>query len=147
MLVKLVGSKILNRNEARDTIHRNPVEGGNVFENPAIQVNEPEPDDTEAQANAIQTRLNQMIAIEGKRAIQAAKHPQAFLKWLEEFTPKWSARLKELATELEVSSFAITAQHEHRYSQLLDTMDCKPEEFLAAVESLVETWNETKWSW
>jgi HK97 family phage portal protein len=149
VLVKLVGSKILNRNEARDTIHRNPVEGGDVFENPAIQVNEPaeERDDAETQNNAIQTRLNQMIAIEGKRAIQAAKNPQSFMKWLDEFTPKWSARLAELATELGVSSLAITAQHEHRYSQLLDTMDCKPDEFLAAVESLVGTWNKTKWSW
>jgi HK97 family phage portal protein len=145
VLVKLVGSKILNRNEARDAIHRNPVEGGDVFENPAIQVNEPEQDD--AQNNAIQTRINRMVAIEGKRVLSKAVKPDKFLNWLDTFSEHWTETLESMADEIKIDSEVIIKQHEQRKQQLVDATDCQPSELLGKVEAVVESWNKTKWSW
>jgi HK97 family phage portal protein len=145
VLTKLIQAKIINRNEARSAIHRNPVEGGDVFENPAIQVAESESDDT--QNNAIQTRINRMVAIEGKRVLSKAAKPDKFLNWLDTFSEHWIETLESMADEIKIDSEVVVNQHEQRKKQLIDATDCQPNELVGKITAIVDKWNKTKWSW
>jgi HK97 family phage portal protein len=147
VLVKLVGSKILNRNEARSAIHRNPVEGGNVFENPAIQVNEPAADDSETQNNAIQTRINRMVAIEGKRIAEKTENSAKFCQWLETFSTSWKDTLQNMADEIGIDSAKIIAEWNGRRFEVFEATNLPPDAFAERINEIVTRWNKTKWSW
>jgi len=85
VLSKLIQAKVINRNEARATLDYNPVDGGDEFENPAIQVN-----DT-ARA-AVVDRLSRLMDVESKR-VKSLLEQESPIKKIEAFYQKWQKTL------------------------------------------------------
>jgi HK97 family phage portal protein len=65
VLTSLVRSTIITKNEAREKLEMNPVEGGDVFENPAIQVKE----EKGPQGPEPENRFAKMVAYEARKVI------------------------------------------------------------------------------
>ena len=70
VLTSLVRSTIITKNEAREKLEMNPVEGGDVFENPAIQVHEKE----NPQGPDPENRMVSIVATEAKKIQNIFKH-------------------------------------------------------------------------
>jgi len=130
-LSNLLRSKIINRNEARETLDYNPVDGGDVFENPAIATNtgENEPGETPDESGTgnddrakavIRNRLNELLAVESKR-VDDKLGKQNPMKSIESFYAKW---VETLGDAVESMGFArdIAQKHcENRQNSLLST--------------------------
>ncbi len=95
VLSKLVQAKLINRNEGREKLDMNPVDGGEEFENPAIQVNEP--------GSAAMAKLSEIVAVEAKRVIDGTQS-ENFQTWLDSFYAKWKTTLA-LVDGLDVSNY------------------------------------------
>lgn len=103
-----IQNKIWTRNEVREMFDMNPVDGGDVFENPAItpgdgttppdEERDPEdqPTTTEAQNRAAAiVMLERLCKIEAQRAEQAASSSANFCEWIDRFYAKWETKLAD----------------------------------------------------
>jgi HK97 family phage portal protein len=66
VLSTLVRSTIMTRNEAREKLEMNPVDGGDEFVNPAIQVQEP----SDQKVDQAQNKWRELVAVEAKRVLE-----------------------------------------------------------------------------
>ena len=153
-LTKLIASRVLSPNEAREKLDMNPYEGGDTYDNPAITTNrEPEPaEETEesatdapndaARRSAIVSRLRHLIGIEQQRVGQAAKnkHPLASF---DRFYGKWQESLGKVCEELGGSAEHAADHCRESQDQLLTLMQSTEKDSLPdAVGELSAAWSE-----
>lgn len=94
-----VESMILTRNEARDALDYNTVDGGDVFENPnTTSGNSPEnPDSSQPQnleRTAVKTQIAHLIGVEKNRVLQCCDKPEKFLAQVDKFYAKFTDTLQ-----------------------------------------------------
>lgn len=110
-----VEGRIWTRNEARRYVGLNPTEGGDVFENPNIDLasgGEPEDDgDTASQARRVE-------AIEARKIAKQATDSRDFLSYVERFYGKAFGEIAEEETGAAASAFVAYA--EQRKNQVLE---------------------------
>lgn len=148
----LVTGTILSRNEAREIIDRNPVDGGDDFSNPAITPgNQPAPPDGSspgdpAARRAINSRLAFFIEGEQKKVIDAAKQASEkgknFIEWLDAFYGShWQLKMADVLEELGIDRDEATRYCAESKRQLLDAAgSATPESLASTVRGLVSTW-------
>lgn len=94
----LVTNTIFSRNEAREKLDMNAVEGGDKYENPAITPGvqeepkpdpkpEPKPEKTQ-QKQAVVAHLSHLIGVEANRIKSAAATAKNFVSWMDNFYGK-----------------------------------------------------------
>lgn len=94
-----VESMILTRNEARDALDYNTVDGGDVFENPnTTSGSSPEnPDNSQPQnleRTAVKTQISHLIGVEKNRVLQCCDKPEKFLAQVDKFYAKFTDTLQ-----------------------------------------------------
>lgn len=144
----LVTGTILSRNEAREILDRNPVDGGDEYSNPAItpgtQPTDPPPEP--AARLAINSRLAFFIEGEQKKVIDAAKQAtekgRNFVEWLETFyTARWPLKMADVLDELDLPRDEAQSYCDESKRRLLEVCDSATTENLAEkVKSVVSTW-------
>lgn len=118
LLTKLVQSKIINSNEAREELGRGPREGGDEFENPmtsspAAQQQQPN-DQQQPNANArlrrmAAAKLRPLIAMEKRRVADMATRAADFCGCVCDFYAKQQPRLAEAIAEIEGPAWLASA--------------------------------------
>jgi HK97 family phage portal protein len=110
-----IASRIINPNEAREVLERNPYEGGDTFENPAISTGSPggpdnQPKNPAKQATkAIASRLEHLIGVEINRVTNATTQKN-YCDWLDSYYDRWQINLTE-AIESLGGSGELAAEH------------------------------------
>lgn len=129
-----VKDRIWNRNEARAYVGYNPVEGGDEFTNPAIDVAQPAegPDTDESQRPAAMAAARRIRAIEGRRLADAARKRRDFLSFIEWFYEKELPRV--VASEWPGASVAAGYCDARRRLMLLYSEAKTTEEVAARIE-------------
>jgi len=153
-LTKLIASRVMSPNEAREKLDLNPYEGGDTYENPAITVqpagnNETEGGEEEpanaadaARRSAVVSRLRHLIGIEQQRVATAAKQ-KSFVASLEKFYAKWTESLGQVCEELGGSTTMAADHCEHSQATLIELMTATDPKTLAdAVGEATATWGE-----
>lgn len=88
-----VQARLLTRNEGRAELGLNPVEGGDEFENPAIDTNaasrgsQPE----ESTEDLVEDLVRALLDAEGNRLSRAAKDSKSFTDWVSDFYDGYTA--------------------------------------------------------
>jgi hypothetical protein len=146
----------LNPNECRELEDRNPYEGGDEYENPAITPGAPgsdpadppaeqQPDDAAGQATAalITSRLQELANVECKRIRTAAATRKNFVGWLDQFyaADGWQKTLARTLESIGGDPTLADAWCGDARAALLDaagnaTADTLP----TAVNALLDTW-------
>ena len=154
-LSTLVTGTILSRNEAREVLDRNPVEGGDEFENPAITpgrsstgMEDDSPDDSPEPSarRAINSRLGHFIGGECSKVISAAQQAvekgKNFLAWVDDFySDKWLPKMADLLDEIGLDRDLAAAYCKDSKQRLLEITDYStPENLASNVEKCVSTW-------
>jgi len=157
-LTKLIASRVISPNEAREKLDMNPYEGGDTYENPAISVAEPsqnsdettpeteendaETEQIDAKRRAVVSRLRHLIGIEQQRVSNATKNKN-FVASIEKFYAKWVESLGQVCEELGGTA-AMAAEHcEASQAALIEAMTATDPQSLAdAVGELTATWGE-----
>jgi HK97 family phage portal protein len=152
VLTLYVQAKIMTRNEAREKLDMNPVEGGDVFENPMIQVSEPAAaadakPSVQPQNKAIQTRIQHIVGVQANQVRVAAGKQKNFIAWAEMNHENWQVKLKSICAELEIDSAIVLADSDLRLDELMTACECQPGELVATVEALTEAWKFKDWSY
>lgn len=147
VLVSYVQAKILNKNEARDMLDRNPADGGDVFENPAIQVKPT----TEKEASAsMVSRINALVAVEANQvhasAVRLSVGGKNFLAWLDSHYDQWSKKLESVAIEIGADASIVTSECESRRLAIVAACDCPASELAARISAVTELWKQQDWS-
>jgi len=97
----LIGSMVINRNEARSWFGLNPVEDGDEFVNPHINVEDSEEEDEEEQEEEVEekakdmatkARLDYLTGVEVIRMIEGCRKKD-FLGYMDDFYSKWPLTL------------------------------------------------------
>lgn len=150
-----VQNKIWSRNEVREMFDQNPVEGGDVFENPAItpgngeSASEPsETGDkaTEAASTNPSNRaasvvlLERLCKIEQQRANQAAASSRNFCDWIDKFYAKWEPKLADDIERIGGDRDLATSHCSESKRRLLECADAQPDELVGRVAACVESW-------
>lgn len=158
-LVSLVGSLIINPNEAREKLDMNPYEGGDQFKNPSTtspdrmgsdssgdNSNDNDADeeaavDNRIPATAVQRFLG-MLKTEKQRVASCCKKPN-FVASIDKFYAGWKDRLAEVALEFGSDATATDRYCDQSKQLLLDASGNATEETLASVvECEMATWSE-----
>lgn len=145
----LVTGTILSRNEAREILDRNPVDGGDDYSNPAItpgQQTTPasEPDPTARRA--VNSRLAFFIEGEQKKVIDAAKQAaekgKNFIEWLDAFYGShWQLKMADVLEELGIDRDEATRYCKESKRQLLEAAgNATPDGLTATVRGIVGVW-------
>ena len=142
VLVKLIHAKIITRNEARDKIEMNPVDGGDEFENPAIQVKESVAAPSQ-QNTAIDMMFEDLLTTELNQITQAVKKKSCndFMNWLEKHYEKWQGTYERKSNKLGLDVTEVTDKVEERKNKILEACDVQPEALAASVLKVI---NEIK---
>lgn len=111
-----VQSEILSKNEARDKLDLNPVEGGDEFKNPAINPESNAPPQ-ETDNSIVEDRLTYLLELETERVIEASGGKD-FGRFIESFYAKWPLTLLDNGATTEYAK-ATVSQHK---KQLIDTV-------------------------
>ena len=148
-----IQNKIWSRNEVREMFDQNPVEGGDVFENPAITpgptedaTEEPEEPNTEPTGTPAQNRsasvvmLENLTKIEMQRAVQAATSARNFCGWIDTFYAKWEKKLADTIEQIGGDRDLSTVHCDESRRRLLACAESKPEELVEVVTECVSTW-------
>lgn len=131
VLGQLVQNKILSRNEARDKLDKNPVEGGDKFENPAIQVDGQE-----------ETTMKELITVEAKRVVEGTKADD-YLAWINKFYSEWQLTLAKSMPRIDSKRYCET-----RIKQLIDGAGSATKQTIRKVVSeLVSDWVSKAKEW
>ncbi len=159
-LSTLVNSTIFSRNDARDKLDMNPVEGGDVYENPAITPGKTEPaapqHSKEQQPTknkpvireimAQQSRIAHLISTEALRIREASKQAKEkglnFIEWMDRFYDRnWEPNLADILEEMEIDRDEARLHCDESRRQLLAVCDVsQPENLVENVEKCVSTW-------
>lgn len=158
VLNSYVASKIMNRNEARDKLDLNPVPGGDVFENPNIQVQKVEDDQVQkpndsqienvsrivrntAAHIAADVLFNRFRSTECDRILQATGNKN-FVAWIERNYETWQQTYERQAEQIGVDAAMYIDDLLDRKQQLLTACECQPGELQQRVTDLVSKWRE-----
>lgn len=150
VLTSYVIAKIMNRNEARAKLDLNPVEGGDVFENPAITVNEPanpssdDPpnnNDTQtANARAVEETIRSLMDREANNAINGA-NSKNFCDWIDKNYAKWEPKLADKLEAIGLDRDLARIHCDESREMLLQVAEQSTQEtLLDNVKSLVSNW-------
>lgn len=145
VLNSYVASKIMNRNEARDKLDLNPVDGGEEFENPNITVKEPVSTNVDNASKlaagymAAQVLFDRFLETECNR-IEKATGNKNFVSWIEKTYETWQQTYESQANSLGVDASGFVSQLLKRKEQLLEACECQPEQLKEQVENLVKEW-------
>jgi HK97 family phage portal protein len=151
-LGSLVTTTIFSRNEAREKLDLNPVEGGDVYENPAITpgqdksdnppANDPPEKKTNDARKAINAHIGNMLGVEANRCLNAAKTVNNFIEWMDNFYSKNFEHV--LADNLEavgIDRNEATKHCEESKRLLLDVCGASSvDNFVQNVSDCVSTW-------
>jgi HK97 family phage portal protein len=156
-LTKLIASRVMSPNEAREKLDMNPYVGGDTYENPAITVQEgaSEPDDdeenddqsdtseTSAEARqAIVSRLRHMIGIEQQRVTTAAKTKNVVAA-IERFYGKWQDSLANVCEELGGTPYHAADHCSRSKEALIEVLTVTSAKAVPdAVAELVASWTD-----
>jgi len=150
-----VQNKIWNRNEVREMFDMNPVEGGDVFENPAITPGEPAADSPEEAGQATSTDsastnasnrsasvvlLENLCKIEQQRANQAAASSKNFCSWIDKFYAKWEPKLADDIERIGGDRDLATVHCMESKRRLLECAEAMPDDLVRVVEECVANW-------
>jgi len=152
-----VQNKIWNRNEVREMFDMNPVEGGDVFENPAITPGQPgaaatdtaatgqatSTDPTSTSANnrsASVVLLENLCKIEQQRANQAAASSKNFCSWIDKFYAKWEPKLADDIERIGGDRDLATVHCMESKRRLLECAEAMPDDLVRVVEECVANW-------
>jgi len=109
---KLISATVISRNEAREVFDLNPVEGGDVYENPAtssnasrqIEQDDPEDDSEDStpsqpasaqNRSALEDTIRNLIKVESARVVAMAKKPSALISKVDKFYERWERDLAD----------------------------------------------------
>jgi len=159
VLTSYVAAKIMNRNEARDKLDLNPVEGGDVFENPHIQTNDeqPEGDTTEppeptedpqavrrvirhtAAHIAAEVLFDRFKATECDR-IEKATGNKNIVDWIDRNYATWQQTYERQAEAIGVDAGPFVADLLERKQELLTACECQPDQLKDQINNLLTQW-------
>ena len=149
-----IQSKVWTRNEVREMFDMNPVEGGDVFENPAItpgNTDQPPPDDAATEDESTSTAatnkqatvvlFERLLKIECQRAEQASSSAKNFCDWIDKFYAKWESKLADDIEQVGGDRDLATTHCNESRQQLLDCAGRATGETLPSIVSeCVSTW-------
>lgn len=122
-IATLMRTMAINRNEARELLDYNPVEGGDDFVNPAIQVQEAKADtnaDSGPVKAVIRNRLSELLSVESKRVADKLGKSNP-MKQVETFYSKWVETLGEALENMGFDREIAQKHCENRQNSLLST--------------------------
>lgn len=132
---KLIASRIATRNEVRRYIGMTPVEGGDVFENPAIDVSQPdnqqETDDATESPEQPEAMARRIRRIESNRLSQAVTTSKDFLGFVEKFYAKFGEMVADQTGRSAPDVAAYAAGRKAVVLAMADTMT--PQEMAEAI--------------
>lgn len=145
-----IQNMVLTRNEVREMMDLNPVEGGDEFMNPAITTGaEPDQEDERTESGTTDTTnrsasrvmLERLCKIEQQRAEQAAASASNFCEWIERFYIKWESKLANDIEEIGGDRELATIHCNESKRRLLECAEQATQDTLAAVVgACVENW-------
>jgi len=144
LLSVAISSRLMTRNEGREELGLNPVEGGDVFENPAIDPVGSQADSeasNRATVNALTARgVGPLLKWERGRLIQGAKDRPSFVEWVVSFYDSYCEYAQSFLEPIMVLANVegwTDALSDHacdmRERVLLMTDSTKPEDLIEAV--------------
>lgn len=164
-LAQAIGATIMSPNEAREKLDMNPYEGGDKYQNPAINVNESDTDsddadteeDTDTRTNtttsgiiakatkaelAIQSHVRHLIGVEANRVKRAAETAKNFLAYVDNFySQKWESHLADSLEEMGIDRDEASRHCEESKRRLLEVCDFStPENLVENVAKCVSDW-------
>lgn len=149
-LGSLVTTTIFSRNEAREKLDMNPVDGGDKYENPAITPGEPkQPDKNPPKEDkpstarmAVESHIGHLIGVEASRVKQGATTAKNFIQWMDNFYSKnWETKFADNLESVGVDRDESTIHCNESKRQLLEVCDnSKPETLVENVEKCVSNW-------
>lgn len=154
-LSQALQARIITRNEAREKLDMNTVQGGDEFENPNIDTRqggsavEDQADDTsaenqqqvDARVGAIRNVLNQMLNVEKKRVVGAIDNKD-FDAWADRFYSKWYDRMANVVFDLGGDE-ALAKAHCESHKQAIKAIYgvATKDTFLAEIQQVVDGWS------
>lgn len=147
-----IASRVMNPNEVRAELDRNPYDGGDEYVNPAIdtrnQGDPEEPDEDEeveqqtraTARKAVVSRIRQLLEIEAKRAVAGCSQKN-FADWVDGFYAKWEGKLAEVIAELGGDPNLATVHCEKSKNELIEASG------RATIETLSSEVSQTVASW
>lgn len=141
-----IASRILNSNECRELLDYNPREGGDVYENPAVDTrsggadNQPNDPIPPAENRALRTMFAKLVSVECKRVTAAAASPDKFLAWCEKWYASWEPKLADSIEEVGGDRQLATDHCEESRRRLLTASEVSPGDLATSVARCVESW-------
>lgn len=142
----------LSVNDVRKLEDLNPIQGGDVYANPAITPGTGSNTSSESEgetqeANARLLMLENLIKTECSKAVNVASKNRNFLAWMDDFYPKWEAKIGDLVSQIGGDPAVAREYCEESKRQLLEvTNNCTQEGLLEGIEKCVSDWPErAKW--
>ena len=158
VLTSYVASKIMNRNEARGKLDLNPVEGGDVFENPNITTDQPSEEPEQPQDSPENVRRSVRLTAAHIAAsvlfdrfretecdrIEKAVGNKNIIDWIERNYSTWQQTYERQAEAIGVDAAPFVADLMDRKQQLLTACECQPDELKAKIGALLSEWRDEK---
>jgi hypothetical protein len=158
VLTSYVIAKIMNRNEARAKLDLNPVEGGDVFENPAITPGDPSSSDSQddnevpedetvgSNARAVEETIRSLLDREANNAISGAKRKN-FCDWIDNNYAKWEPKLADKLEAIGLDrDLARIHCDESREMLLQVAQESTQDTLMVNVTALVKDWKNRVYS-
>lgn len=149
-----VEAMILTRNEARDALDYNTVDGGDVFENPNTTSgsdssgdgsSDNDADERQAQnleRNAVAAHIGHVLDIEKKRILALCDKPKNFLNQVDKFYAKFTTTLQNAVDKYAAGTDFAAQWCKASKDALLNVTDTATDETLrAAVEDELSRWD------
>lgn len=160
-LAQGIMNKIISPNEARAKLDMNPYLGGDMYSNPMIDPTVTDPQTGEAETpdssgdmsndndedeaataaadSAARAQLQHMVGVECNRIRDRGLKAKNWCEWVDAFYGRWQERLEATSGAEDCDVAAYCAAHR---MALIAAADHKPEEFVAAVNALVDHWRQ-----
>jgi hypothetical protein len=165
VLNSYVASMVISRNEARDKLDLNPVDGGDVFENPHTtsgagrppeDTEEPDDGDQESDdvqdAQALRRIVKQTAAHVAASVlfdrfqetecdrIEKATGNKNIVDWIDRNYATWQQTYERQAESIGVDAVPFVADLLDRKQQLLTACECQPDELKDRIANLLTKW-------
>lgn len=146
----LITAKVLTSNEGRALLDYNPLEGGDVLENPATSSGTVSQDDEKPKGiedktaagskRAMESMLGNLISVEMHRCIAATKSAN-FLQWMDSFYSRWETKFADDIESLGGDRQLATNHCEESKRRLMECASSATiDQLETAVENCVATW-------
>jgi HK97 family phage portal protein len=158
VLTAYVIAKIMNRNEARAKLDLNPVEGGDVFENPAITPGDPSSSDSQddnevpedetvgSNARAVEEMVRSLISREANDAIAGTRR-RIFCDWIDNNYAKWEPKFADKLESIGIDRDLARIHCDKSREMLLQVaQESTQETLMANVTELVKDWKNRVYS-